>query len=797
MLRVRGPSRNSRRALAKHAFLLCALAPAFGCIGVAAAVADAVWFRLPSGVADQEYVSLGRRADLSKRVEGVAATSVAEIRERAPEVRWLAVERLQEVDVVLDSEGASATRRLRAEGVSGGFFDALGVEAARGGLSVAADVPAVVLGHAVWQRVFSRADVVGKTLTISGEGAILIAGVAPPGFQGLLGEQAELWVLNPERLPSRLAQDDFLKGVEAAIPNKHVFGVVGEDMSLAKLRAVLAGMNFVDDPASGRALGVTPADRLEITPGLEVHPDMRREVLARTYWLVAIVACMFVLAFAALVDALATEQAAGAEDQRLRAALGASPWLLYRQGLAARAGHALVMAGAATAAGAYIGDVLLSVQPFAAWLVELPLDSIAVGFALGAGALLAAHALAAALAVRFVAVAFRPTSTAAPWRKSPATRRLLLLSATASLLLVASAAERYWREADSALGFASERALLVQVWSEQGAPSETVLRGVIEALPQVRQAARMDLLPLVPPLSRANSAQVLGDARFERGTVLFSGVEADYLETLGAALLAGRLHDGAAEVTVSRTFANRLLDGGDLAQALGQAIRLRRDAHDESESELVATVVGVVEDIAYGHYLDGQRAAVYGHARLAPWDQRWAIDHDGDAAAVVAALRRAKALEGFEVVSIGTPAELFRTQFMARRSVEILLAGAAALTLLLALGGIAASQARRLAEDQRAIGIGIALGASGWALALRYLDGLLVDFAVAALLPCAALVAVSIVLPVATAGLTAMLATSLVVPVLAIVAAVSSAIVVLAVQRRVRTTSPAALMRAD
>ena len=95
--------------------------------------------------------------------------------------------------------------------------------------------------------------------------------------------------------------------------------------------------------------------------------------------------------------------------------------------------------------------------------------------------------------------------------------------------------------------------------------------------------------------------------------------------------------DGAAEVAVSRTFANRLLDGGDLAQALGRAIRLRRDAHDESESELVATVVGVVEDIAYGHYLDGQRAAVYGHARLAPWDQRWAIDHGGDAAAVVAA----------------------------------------------------------------------------------------------------------------------------------------------------------------
>ena len=785
------------RSLVRRGYLVCALAPVFGCVGVASAVADAVWLRLPGGVAAQEYVSLGRRAQLSKRVEGMAATSVAEIRERAPEVRWLAVERLHEVDVGVESGGAAARHRLRVEGVSGDFFDSLGMVAAHGRLSVTADVAAVVLGHAVWERVFSASDVAGTTLTIADEGEVLIAGVAPPGFRGLLGEQTSLWVLNPDRLPSRLAHDHSLARIEAAIPNKHVFGVMGEDMSLAKLRALLADMRFVDDPASEGALGVTPADRLEITAGLEAHPDMRREVLARTRWLIAVVACMFFLAVAALADALFTEQAARQEDQRLRAALGASPWRLYRECLAERAGHALVMALVAAAAGVTIGDVLLSVQPFAARLVELPPDSIAVGFALGAFALVAAQALAAAHTMRFLALASGSTSAAAPSRKSPVTRRALLFSATASLLLVASAAERYWREADLALGFTGERTLLVQAWSEHGdAPSETVMHDVIKAQPQVRQAARMDLLPLVPPLSRANAAQILGDASLDGTAVLFSGVKADYLRTLGAPLLAGRFHDGAAEVTVSRTLANRLLDSDDLAQAPGRAIRLRRDAHVEAESEQVATVVGVVEDIAYGHYLDGERAAVYGQARLAPWDQRWAIDHDGDAEILMSALRRVKALDGFEVARIGTPGELFRTQFMARRSVEILLAGAASLTLLLALAGIATSQARHLAEDRRAVGICMAIGASGGALATRYLDGLLVDFIVAALLPCLTLVALGTMFPVATAGLTDMLAVWLIVPVLALVAAASSTIVFLAVWRFARTTSPAALMRA-
>lgn len=718
------------RTLARRLPLLCALALAFGLIGAVAGVADAVWFQLPGGVAEQNYVSIGRRASLSKRVEAMAASSVAEIVEKVPEAAWLTVERLHDVEVGVSLDGSTAKHRLLAEGVSGSFFDTLGMAAASGRLSATSDVAAVVLSHATWQHLFGGSDVVGTTMTLPREGVLVLAGVAPRGFGGLLGEQAELWILNPNRLPSNVAKDDFGKRIDAAIPNKHVFGVLDESMSFAKLNAILADMNFVSDPESAGALGVTSEDRLEITPGLVAHPDMRHELLWRMQWLIAIVVCVFVLAFAILAESFIAKQDASTDDIMVRVAVGATPLRLYGRCLAENAGFLLTTALLAVAAGAYIGDVLLSIQPFAATVASLSWQSIALGYALGAGALLSAYALAAAYALRFVAVASRSTSRALGVRRSLAARRMLLFTATASLLLVSSVTDRYLREAHVAFGFSGEQTLLVQMWSDDGgrmvAPSTMVVRDTISALPQVRAAARMDLLPFVEPLSRANSAQIVDDERLDGASVLFSGVEPAYFRTLGVPLLAGRFHDAAAEVVISRALAMRLIDtGAGLPGVLGRAIRVQRDNRGQVDG--VATVVGVVEDITYGHYLDGERTVVYSNSEGAPWDQRWAIDHDGDAETLLAALRQADALQGFDVLEIGTPESLFRTQFMARRSVEILLAGVALLALMLALAGLVASVARHLAQDRHAIGVGVAVGATSWLLAWRYMDSVLLD----------------------------------------------------------------------
>ena len=786
------------RTTARRLPLLCALALAFGFIGTVAGITDAVWFQLPGGVAEHNYVSLGRRAALSKRVEGMAATSVAEIVQKVPEANWLTVERLHDVEVDVALDGGAVKHRLLAEGVSGSLFDTLGVAAASGKLSADRDAAAAVLGYAAWQRLFAGLDIVGATLTLPGDGALVLVGIAPRGFSGLLGEQAELWILNPHRLPSNVAKDDFSKRIDAAIPNKHVFGVLDESMSLTKLNALLANMSFVTDPDSAGALGVTAEDRLEITPGIVAHPDMRHELLWRMQWLVVIVVCVFVLAFATLAESFVAKQDTRAEDHLVRVAVGATPLQLYRRCLAENAGLISAMALLAVAAGAYIGDVLLSIQPFAATVAALAWQSIALGYAVGTGTVLFAYALAAVYALRFVALASRSTSRARRSHRSLAARRLLLFAATASLLLVSSVAERYWREARIAFGFTGKQALLVQMWSDDGgamvAPPATVVRDTIGTLPQVRAAARMDLLPFVQPLSRANSAQIMGNDRLDDVAVLFSGVEPAYFRALGVPLLAGRFHDTAAEVVVSRALAMHLVDAGAApSQVLGRAVHIQRDDH--AQGDRVATVVGVVENIAYGHYLDGERTVVYGSSEGASWDQRWAIDHDGDAATLLEALRQADALQGFEVLEIGTPENLFRTQFMARRSVEILLAGVALLALTLALAGLAASVTRHLAEDRHAIGVGVAIGATSWSLAWRYLDAVLLDFMVAAALPSGVLVALCVVFPTAMASVSSTLSISLIVPVLAVTATFAVSIVCLATRHQIRMRPPASLLR--
>ena len=784
--------RSSLRQAAKRAFPLCALALAFGFVGVVAAVSHAVWFHLPSGVAAQDYVSIGRRAVLTGRVEGITSEQVAAIREMLPNAQWLTVRRLYNMEVEVGVNDGSSKHRLWTEGVGGGFFESLGVAASHGALSAPPNTAAAVLGYDAWRRLFAQADVAEATLTIAGEGAIPVVGVAPPRFRGLLGKPAELWILNPQHLPSNASKGEFERQVDAAVPDQYLFGIL-DDTNVAQVCALLADMPLSSPSNVGVATTVTEDDRIEVTPGLEFHPDMRQEVLSRTRWLVAIVASLLVLAFAALVDLLLGDQQARKEERNVQVAVGATPSQLFRRILTENAAFALLMALLAGIAGVYVGKTLMAVQPFAAWLVEIPPASIALGSAFGAGALALAYCLATSYAVRTVLVASRSSSAAGHPHRLSATRWLMMFSATASLLLVASVAERYWREAGAAFPFAGEDALLVQVWSDQGAPATDVIRRTIEALPQVRRCARMDLLPLVQPLSRHNRVRLVGDRPLD-GSVLYSRVKPVYFETLGVSLIAGRLHDGAAEVVVSKSLAERVVNG-DPAAALGQAIRAQHDETMRGDSERVATIVGVVEDVPYGHYLDGERAVVYGDLELPPWDQRWAVDHDGDATTLVNALRQSQAFQGSEVVEIGTPGSLFRTQFMARRSVEIMLAGAASLVLVLALAGIAANQIRQLADDRRIIGISLAVGATPSSLATRYITDMLADVAIAAALPCIALAALGVVLPNAMSGIMTMLAVELLVPALALIVAVCSAIVWVAV-RRSATESPLALINA-
>lgn len=763
------------------AFVVATLGLAFGFIGVVAAVAHAAWFHLPPGVAAQNYASLGRESAISGRIDQLAWADVEAIRERVPEVEWLAVERLMGFKF---EDAAGAKHSVHAEGVSPNFFTALGMAPAHGSLAPHDDGPAIVLGHALAERLRTASGEMVEALAVEDSGLVPIIGVAPAGFSGIVGEPARLWVLNHRALPANVG-NELQEMIDQTVPSQFPFGVLptaGGPATAKALHALLADFRFAQEVRSGNAVGTSPNvtedDRLEVTAGLEARPALRQRVLARTRWLVAIVCCLFLLALLGLVDFLLTEQHVADEELAVRIAAGATPAALFRDCAIGNGAWLLAMALVGGASSHYLAAALLAVEPFASWLGALPARAIGVGVALGGASLLLAFAAAIGLAVRSSLRKSRK-SAAGGWRRTA--RRALLGVATACLLLVASVLGRYVQETNLGLGMANPNALMVQVWAEDYSPRADVVRDLIAGLPAVRAFGRMDLIPLIEPYSRRNTAELVGEEHL--ADFLHSAVAPGFFTALGVEVLAGRLAESADEAVISRAAAMQL-GNGNIGQALGRTIRVRRD-HGDAEDVLAVT--GVVADIPYGNYLEPPRNVIYQHAPAAPWHVLWVIDHVGPAEDVLTALREAPALEGFEVLEIPTPAALFRTQFMAVHSVEIVLAGAASLALVLAFAGIFNSLAAAMAEEKRALGISLALGATPWALAEGYLGEGLRDLLIGVALPFAGMLALTLALPRFDAA-TDLLAWWLLLPVAAVVAAVAAA-AILGLLRRYATSA--------
>ena len=759
------------------AFVVATLGLAFGFVGVVAAVAHAAWFHLPAGVAAQDYVSVGRHSAISGRVDRLAAADVAAIRERVPEVRWFAVERLMDFKI---EDAAGTPYVVAAEGVSGNYFDALGVAPA-GTLATPDEQAAIVVDARLGRILQGDADALPSTVAVEG-GAVPLLGAAPAEFSGVLGlgDSPRLWVLNPTALPANMAKSELQKLGAHSSPIKFPFGVLPTNAAAGRLdtlRALLADYRFVDGFTKGNVsstnTNVSADDRPAITAGLEVRPAMRTSALHRVRWLVAIAAFLIALALVGLADFLLTEQLVADEELAARVAVGATPASLFGEYALGNAGWLLAVGAIASAAWSYLAGTLLAVEPFASWLGEFRTPSIAVGLGLTGLALVVAFATAIGLAVRS---ALKAVGAAAAHRRYRRTvRRLLLFTATASLLLVASTLVRYVREANFGLGLDNRDALMVFIWAEKGVADEDDVRAILEGLPTVRAAGRMGLMPFLAPYDRRTNVRIVGETGLEDVAFFHSGVTRDYFTALGIHVLAGRLPSGVGETVVSRAAALRF-GSGNIREAVGRAIRVRGDKAPGGGMDEVLAVVGVVADVPYGEYLDAPLNVVYSLVPGSPWDQRWVIDHVGPAADVLAALSAAPALEGFEVTPIGTPAWLFDAQFMAVRSVEIVLAGAAILALVLSLAGIVNALAARMAADRRALGIGLALGATPWVLAEGYLGEGAIDLLVAVALPFGALMAAGIVFPTLGAA-TEPLNRWLMLPAAGMMAAVAAAVI--------------------
>ena len=734
---------TARRRPAKLAYFVVSLGLSFGFIAAVVTLAHASWFRLPVGVADREYVTAMREIT-SGGFKSMSLRDFEEIAERVPEISWFYA--MPAYWLLLNAAPASGVREtLLPHLVSPGFFEHLGVRAQFGAVSPTQGAPAAVIADEIWRRTYGRQDMIGEFLTIEDGTSIPIIGVAPPGFEGPLQARANAWVM---KLPLESSIPPIAAGVNAEGKRRlallwsyvTVFGVIPEsrdaDAEFVAARDRLAEHRFDSkmvlvemesdpstegNPSGNRlmfAFGFRDSDRIAFSRGLETSPDKRADVVQRTLWLVSVVAMLLLMAFVAVVEFLLAEHVSREDEQNVRIAVGAAPMDLFGRALAENLVLAVVMGIVGWLAAGYVLDVLLRVEPFSSYLGEVTATAWVAGIGIAGLLLVLAFVICLGYVSWFVSRSAAALARSGQWLRRT-TRQLLLLVCVASFMVVLSLAGRYLGDARLSLGFANPDVAIVVLRDPIGEPRRVVrvqlaeMVDAIEAIPGVRAAAAAALEPVASKEQLHYFSRKISAVPELTDTTFFENdVTPGFFRTLGVELVAGRMFedDSGSEIIVSRSAAEAL---GGVEAVLGAPLTVTQESGWEQER----TVVGVVGEVPYGDYADGVPMMIYGPKTGVAYQHRWLIDAE-PGLDLADALTQLPQYEGWDAEIRDTPAQRFRKQFLAKRSVEVVLAVAAGFALLLALSGVGNSLARNIAETRSRIGIRFALGATPRELAL-------------------------------------------------------------------------------
>jgi putative ABC transport system permease protein len=634
------------------------------------------------------------------------------------------------VDSMYTLTGQGEPESLVGYRFSADFFPMLGREPLLGRVFAAGEdrpgsARVVVLSHRLWTRRFGGDPaVVGRPVTLSGRSYTVI-GVMPAGFVHPLG--IELWT--PFDLPEASRDNPRARFVR-------VVARLREGRTLADARRAIADVQAGLEAARPDALrgGGLVARSLDE----DERGDARAPVLA----LAGAVAFVLLAACANLAGLALARAAARRRDVAVRVALGAGRGRLVRESLAEWSLLGAAGGGAALLVASWIARALPGLFPATIANLSLPrVESVPVDGAV------AAFALAAALAVALVAAAV-PAAHAVAIDAGEALhgsgravaggrgRGLQLLVAAevavALVLLVGSGllVRTFLHLQRGGLGFDPEHVLSARMLLDESRYAEpakalafhdAVLRRV-RALPGVEAAGVVAYLPLSgwhgprPVRFEGEAPAEPGDERMVE--VQWMGV--GYRDTMRIPLLAGRdveERDGQGSppvVLVNAAFVRRFVPGGP-ASALGRrlAYGLRSSQGEEPRLRAIVGVIGDVRRLGFDREADPAVYVPYGQEPIPL--QSLVVRTSGDPAAFGPSLKRAVwAEDPQQPVGWLMPLGDLAAESIALRRLSALLAGSFALVALgLAALGAYGVVAQVVGHGTRAIGVRLALGASG------------------------------------------------------------------------------------
>jgi putative ABC transport system permease protein len=515
---------------------------------------------------------------------------------------------------VLDGHGEPA--RLAYAGVSGRFFETLGVPAVLGrALQPADDVPGgpnvLVLSHATWLTRFGGDPaIIGQALRLDGETQTVV-GVMAPGFDYPRG--AEFWA----PLAPGLA-------AASAVWKTDVLANVGVLFFVGRLRdGVSPGGAAIDLSAIGRRLDEgRPApqvgSQIAVTPFVDHVVGPARQAL---WVLLGAVVVLLLVACVNVSGLMLTRMAHARRAQAIQLAMGASPSVMARQWLVEAAVLAAVGGGAGLGLASLLTSAMLALAPegiprLADAQINLPVALAAIAATIAAATLsgLGPLRLARRADVReALQESSRATAAMRPMRLRNAL--VVLQVAMAVVLLVAAGLVTRSFQALRALdlGFQTDRVLSVQI-DPRIEPTRVnawmhTLIGALAARPGIEAVGAVYLRPLaLGPIGQGTTVVLEGqpdtpEIAAANPMLNYQVATPGYFAAMRIPLRAGRVftaddRDGGERVVVvGEATARRLWPG---REAVGQRLLTASfDRRPDAPKKAWRRVIGVVADVRY------------------------------------------------------------------------------------------------------------------------------------------------------------------------------------------------------